>query len=268
MKTSTLILLPFFATGLHAQNPDPSGRDPFADDSHGATHASVEEVPFEENLSLCYEVFSLPLDEAAHHRREQIDDAGLYELLSRRDGKQEVFSVVRLRPGRRASSEAILETIYPTEWEPAELPNTVGVGVAIHSGKESSELPSPRELADAPPVASIEGLRTGTTATSFETRNTGVTIEMESGAPTAEGEILMNFSCEQVTLVGYTSFGKDVSEVTMPEFESQKLQGEFKMTLNRPFLLGTLNQPPHSKVDPDSANKVWFAFITVTKVRR
>ena len=66
------------------------------------------------------------------------------------------------RSGEKSMAESIEEYIYPTEYEPAEIPNEV------HNTVNGEKLtPSGRDLA------------TGPTPTSFETRNLGSTLEIE-----------------------------------------------------------------------------------------
>jgi hypothetical protein len=50
----------------------------------------------------------------------------------------------------------------------------------------------------------------------------------------------------------------------------QLVQGKFDPAhslFGLPFLLGTMNRPPVSKVDADSDNRIWFAFVTVYSVK-
>ncbi len=69
---------------------------------------------------------------------------------------------------------------------------------------------------------------------------------------------------EHVTMVGRSTWGQEISTTEMPIFECQRLSHAAIVPINQPFLLGTVNRPPVSSVDPDSANRVWFAFVTVT----
>ena len=72
------------------------------------------------------------------------------------------------RSGQKATVESIKEFIYPTEYEPAELPNEIHV---TQDGEKTT--PDVRDLA------------TGPTPTAFETRNLGSTLEIE---PTIDEE--------------------------------------------------------------------------------
>jgi len=61
-----------------------------------------------------------------------------------------------------------------------------------------------------------------------------------------------------------TPWGQGLGSVTMPEFERQSLQLGITAHIGRPVMLGTFNRTPDSKLDPDSANKVFYAFMTVS----
>jgi general secretion pathway protein D len=82
---------------------------------------------------------------------------------------------VTTRSGQKANIEIIREFIYPTEYEPPELPNTVGATGGIGGGVGGGG-------AGIFPV-------TPATPTAFETRNTGVMLEIE---PTIDDN---NFVC-------------------------------------------------------------------------
>ena len=70
------------------------------------------------------------------------------------------------RSGERATIEIIREFIYPTEYEPPELPNQVGIGGGLDGGQGGAGGGSIFPVTPATPTA-------------FETRNTGVTLEVE-----------------------------------------------------------------------------------------
>lgn len=103
---------------------------------------------------------------------------------------------ITARSGEKALIEIIREFIYPTEYEPPELPNSIGGGVStgglgLSSGGSSF------------PV-------TPATPTSFETRNTGVTLEIE---PTIGGNdfvIDLRFAPDIVEFEGFVNYGSPI----------------------------------------------------------
>lgn len=103
---------------------------------------------------------------------------------------------VTARSGEKALIEIIREFIYPTEYEPPELPNSIGAtgggGIGIGGGNSGIF-----------PV-------TPATPTSFETRNTGVTLEIE---PTIGGNdfvIDLRFAPDIVEFEGFVNYGSPI----------------------------------------------------------
>ncbi|MEP4078509.1 Amuc_1098 family type IV pilus outer membrane protein [Haloferula sp.] len=104
---------------------------------------------------------------------------------------------VTARSGEKATIEIIREFIYPTEYEPPELPNSVGGGFGggggglIGGGAQSF------------PV-------TPATPTSFETRNTGVTLEIAPNIGANNFVIDLNFAPEIVEFEGFINYGSPI----------------------------------------------------------
>lgn len=102
---------------------------------------------------------------------------------------------ITARSGEKALIEIIREFIYPTEYEPPELPNSIGGGVGGDGGIGGN--------AGIFPV-------TPATPTSFETRNTGVTLEIE---PTIGGNdfvIDLRFAPDIVEFEGFVNYGSPI----------------------------------------------------------
>jgi len=102
---------------------------------------------------------------------------------------------VTARSGEKALIEIIREFIYPTEYEPPELPNSIGGGTTggLGLGGSSGIFPV-----------------TPATPTSFETRNTGVTLEIE---PTIDGNnfvIDLRFAPDIVEFEGFVNYGSPI----------------------------------------------------------
>jgi general secretion pathway protein D len=102
---------------------------------------------------------------------------------------------ITARSGEKALIEIIREFIYPTEYEPPELPNSIGGGGNGDQGLGGN--------AGIFPV-------TPATPTSFETRNTGVTLEIE---PTIGGNdfvIDLRFAPDIVEFEGFVNYGSPI----------------------------------------------------------
>ena len=102
---------------------------------------------------------------------------------------------VTARSGQKATIEIIREFIYPTEYEPPELPNSVGAtgDSSIFGGGGSSSFPV-----------------TPATPTAFETRNTGVTLEIEPTIGENDFVIDLRFVPEIVEFEGFINYGSPI----------------------------------------------------------
>lgn len=223
------------------------------------------------NIEVRYETFSLPLAEAAGLSRETLPDSKLYERLLRMieggKARQERFTVIRVLSGQPTATESIAETIYATEYEPANLPNSIGVQLQAPRGKDTSPgIPDTNKLDGAPRPEDLGSLRTPATPTAFETRNLGHALEVEAILEPGSMAIELRCAAENVRLVGHSVHGQGLSETRMPEIETQRLSGAATVTPGIPHLLGTVSRPPVSVVDPDSASTTWFAFVTARPV--
>ncbi|WP_346188411.1 Amuc_1098 family type IV pilus outer membrane protein [Rubritalea halochordaticola] len=100
------------------------------------------------------------------------------------------------RSGEKATIEIIREFIYPTEYEPPELPNQVGVGGGL--GQDGG-----LQGGGIFPV-------TPATPTAFETRNTGVTLEVEPTLGEDGYTIDLRFAPEIVEFEGFINYGSPI----------------------------------------------------------
>ena len=105
---------------------------------------------------------------------------------------------VTAKSGQKATIEIIREFIYPTEYEPPELPNSVGQtggglgGLGLGGGGGGSF-----------PV-------TPATPTAFDTRNTGVTLEIEPTIGENDFVIDLRFVPEIVEFEGFINYGSPI----------------------------------------------------------
>lgn len=266
MKLNALIITTFAIAFAHAQE---KGVDPFvakavtpeaiinpltsdeAEDSESSTPV---------NLSVCYENFSLPLAQAAALQREGLTGAQLYAKVIAAVGedsvRQETFCLMVVKSNQKSSNEIGSELIYPTEFEPGKLSDAVTTGV-LGTNKDGNSTPA----GPLPVPGPVAIARTPATPTTFETRNVGFTFEI---VPTLVNhrDIGLISVVEHVDLAGRSSWGQEFSLAEMPNFEVRRINTAVMLKVNEPFLLGTINRPPDSALDSDSANRAWFAFVT------
>jgi general secretion pathway protein D len=105
---------------------------------------------------------------------------------------------VTAKSGQKATIEIIREFIYPTEYEPPELPNSTGVTGGIGGG-----------------VLGVGGGGgsfpvTPATPTAFDTRNTGITLEVEPTIGDNDFVIDLRFVPEIVEFEGFINYGSPI----------------------------------------------------------
>ena len=240
-------------------------KDPFKKGK--AEKIGKSEVVEPKNISICYELFSLPLTLAAKLRRQDLSDTELYARMvagvEDTTVKQEAFVIVRGRSGQKYTSESISEYIYPTEWSPPQMPTIV---TRTNTGETEASAPisEKNRLESAPKQNSLSGSVAPATPTVFETKNVGLTLEFEALIGASDRFIDIRMAPQSVVKIERENWGQGVSIIEMPEFEAQRISTGLSFRVDQPHLIGTMNRPPISKVDPDSANRVWFAFITAS----
>jgi general secretion pathway protein D len=109
---------------------------------------------------------------------------------------------VTAKSGQKATIEIIREFIYPTEYEPPELPNSVGTSGTVTTGVAGGLLGT-QSSGGSFPV-------TPATPTAFETRNTGVTLEIEPTIGENDFVIDLRFVPEIVEFEGFINYGSPI----------------------------------------------------------
>ena len=197
--------------------------DPFDKDGGGVQGSQVD--PFDPDINAPrYVQVQVEFVEMAHEdltkllflsKPESSDATELRKTVGEMVRKDEASvletMMVVARSGEKATGEGIREFIYPTEYEPPEVPNEVDI-----PDKESGLTPEEIKL--------MWMLRTPATPTSFETRNLGNTLEVAPNIG-AKGRIIdLNFCPEVVWHTGNTVWVEtrdglgNVSKIQMPEF--------------------------------------------------
>lgn len=158
--------------------------------------------------------FSKQANNAKQMRNELIEmvkdgDAKLMETLWGRSPLNEVSKV-----------EAVVEKIYPTEYEPPELPQFVTGGIGEKKEKGASTTTTVQVKGD---------LYTSAAPTTFDTRNVGTTFEFEA-AESAEhpGEIGISIYLQLTQFLQYDQFlaegfekeARGTSNIVMPRFSN------------------------------------------------
>lgn len=262
-----IFIVAFAAGPLNAQVYTPK--------NDGGTEENQEEEDTPPpTVSVCCETFSLDLTTAATLQREGLGDAALYTrlvaMVGKKDVRQESLTVIRTIFSNKVKSDSVAEVTHATEFEPPELPNTVGVSIVLPKGgpddKSPPAVPDAKKLENAPTLADLPALQTPAMPSAWKTRDTGIMLEAEA-KPEAGGAIGLNLMIQRVAKTGESEIGQGLSKCTVPDFEKQSLGCSLVVRPNQAAFAGTLNHPPVSKADPESANRVWFAFVTANPVK-
>ena len=223
-------------------------------------------------IQVVYEVFSLSQSDAAESQRESLTDREMYAkmLTGLEDGKvkQEKLQAIRTRSGQRSQSDHVSEFIYATEYEPAELPNSVGV--AVNSPALIEEKPTGEQVIEA--LKAGPGWAEGTfpvtpsTGTAFDTQILGDLLEVEAMTGIGKPDVIsLRLAVNHVELAGYEAWGMGVSEAKMPRFSSKKIHSGVIVRSGVPTLVGTISPSKEDQVKEGEV-RVWFAFVTTTIV--
>ncbi|MDF1816113.1 MAG: type II and III secretion system protein [Verrucomicrobiales bacterium] len=143
---------------------------------------------------------------------------------------------VMARSGNRAKIEVIREFIYPTEYDPPEIPNQFGGGGGTGT-----------TIITSFPV-------TPATPTAFEVRNTGVTLEVDPVLGADNYTIDLNLSPEVVEFDGFINYGSPINttsitgttvtltanRILMPVFNTRKVTTQVTIWDGQTVALGGL----------------------------
>ncbi len=145
-----------------------------------------------------------------------------------------------------AIAESVSERIYPTEYEPPVNPAARG--------------PAPEEKSEW--KRWIDAAGDHALPTSFETRNTGQTLEAVAQAVSAEEKCWdVSFRFEVVDFSGTLSHGAEELLIEMPLFGSFRSGGLFRLREGQWRLVSVL-EPPRG-VDGKASDKRWVTFVRI-----
>lgn len=237
----------------------------------GMMPALAQEAEAPKLIQVVYEVFSLSEAEAAQSQRDSQTDRELYARmvtgLEKGEVKQEKLLAIRSLAGQKATVDHVSEFIFPTEFEPPELPNQIGG--FFESSKDDEKM---SDLAgDLAKLRKGAGWHEGNfpvtpaTPSAFTTSKLGDSLEVEAALGAEVGFVSLRFAATHLSLKGADLWGQGLSEANMPRFEEQKLQSSLSLKGGEPSLLGTVSPSPSTRKE-DKESRVWFAFVTASVV--
>jgi general secretion pathway protein D len=150
---------------------------------------------------------------------------------------------VTTKSGQRAVIEIVREFRYPTEFDPPQIPQNFGATGSVALGATA-----PIEVFPVTP----------TTPTAFETRNTGVTLEVEPTVGSDNYTIDLNLVPQVVEFEGFINYGSPISTINPA---SLGLGGVTGAITNAPASVvltpNTINQPIFSTRKVTTEVTVW-----------
>jgi len=162
---------------------------------------------------------------------EQLIDKGNADLVE--------TAWIRARSGQRAKTESIRQDYYPTEYDPPEIPNTIGNIVVSDSDKKSGKSSEAKiHLTSAMPAA-------------FDRRNVGTTLEVDPVLSSDHKLIDLNLAPEIVTRLedhyhireGFEKTAHGVEHIFMPTFYTMRDTTQIEVAPGKYNLLG-IHTPP------------------------
>ena len=197
------------------------------------------------HYEVTYEVFSLPMAEAAKLRREKLggvkSHARLLDRVKKGEVTQEKWMVLKVSEVDRWITEAVEEFVYGTEYSGDGLS---GGSLVPSSGYYPSSSPLNFLLPLVPPQFDSKYL-----GDVFECAVEGAEVQM---------------SATHIRHLKNDSFGKGVSEWVMPRFAVQKIRTTVEVVFGKPALVGTISPP--GELQDEEEKRVWLAFVTVVEL--
>jgi len=236
--------LAFCATTLSAQEEvafNPLGRDLPLDTLEKQIRIQVEWI--EVDAATATKLLAEP--DPAKPRLYRPSDAGplrqaLQEKIDKGEATLVESAMVVARSGQRAKVESIHEFIYPTEWDPAQL---------LHPDKANGA-----KTVLVPPQARA-----------FETRNIGVTLEVDPVLGADDMTIDLNLAPELVYVAGKETWGVHRGEageveVRTPSFYTVKTTTQITLISGQPCLMST-NTPRDLTTGMTDPKRKLFVFV-------
>jgi len=165
----------------------------------------------------------------------------LQALVAGKKAKLEFISSVRTKSGQRMVTEAIQEVRYMEQYHAADFAEMHGEG-----GKVSRE-------------------RLPGYATAFETRNAGLTVEVEP-VIRPDFNVDVNQVIQNVNFLGMLKVsGLATRHQAQPLFQNSKVTTSITLTTGKHTLIGTLNPPGADGVnDRVDTGRTWLLFVGTT----
>lgn len=237
-------------------NSQEAARDPFADRAGPPPEPKLAQVQVE-FVEMSHEALTKllflakPTSPDATKLREQVQ-----EMVAKNEATVLETQLVVAKSSQKGTAESIHEFIYPTEWQPPQLPG----------GVDAAKKPDPPVLSSAFPFNPA-------TPTAYDTRNVGSTLEIEPTISEDGKTIEVRLVPELIWHTGNTTWheGKDQAgnpyKVQMPDFSVVRLNTTITCVNGQYSLAGVLS-PKNDQGEVDMTRKLMvFAKCDVLAVK-
>jgi hypothetical protein len=193
----------------------------------------------------------------------------LLELVEKNEAELVDWPIVRTVSGNRAVAENVSEIRFPIEFAPPRV-----VENPVSPKIETVKTPTAPELAEIQAQSAKEkaAARPGTPAliagipSTFETRNAGVTFEVEPVVQDDGKTIAMQLAPQHVFLKGFRPAtveapGKYRATVEQPEFHTQKVSANIVTKSGEPYLLSF-----KKLTDPKNTVEIFLLTATIESI--
>jgi hypothetical protein len=177
-----------------------------------------------------------------------------------KDGKANIVETLLCiaKSGHKATTEAVEELIYPTEYEPAQMPDKLEFKTKEEAAAAKTE---PRDFA------------TGPTPSAWETRNVGSTLEIEPTLDEGAKTIDLRFVPEIVYHVGNTVWAewKDKygnAPIQMPTFYTVRVNTSVTLGVGQYLMVAALSPKTKDGATDFSRKLMLFVKADVLTVGR
>ncbi|MFM2177777.1 MAG: hypothetical protein RL015_1875 [Verrucomicrobiota bacterium] len=147
------------------------------------------------------------------------------------------------RSGNKASVEIIRELIYPTEFDPPQIPTNIGGNIVLFDADTGELLPQ-----EIPPIPV-----TPTTPTAFETRRVGTILEVEPVIADDGRSVDLTITPELTEFDGFVNYGSPINTVGT----NTNSNGDFISTEKVELTPNTILQPIFSSKKVATGVKVY-----------
>lgn len=102
--------------------------------------------------------------------------------------------------------------------------------------------------------------------TAYKVLKLGDSMEIEVTHGFTPGFFELEFKASHVVPAGFDYWGQSLARVSTPRFERQEMNSVFSLKNGEVTLVGTVTPEPMKGKDGQAEQRVWFAFVTVSKV--